>query len=630
MTALAAFLSRSGDPTLATEKIRSILSRMPARSRDGQCITADGRAALGHGLIRLSAVDQVGPWRLRRDGPILTGTIRLWNRETLGIALGNTSATDPQLVLLAYDRWGPDFGVHLQGDFAFALWVPEEQRLFCLRDVIGVRSLFYRATADGFGCATEPEALVGLAPTSVDMIWVAEYLSDQVTDGTRTGWGDILRLGPGERLIASPQGHAIDRFADISVTRPHTLPSKDVPDALREAMTHAVRVRASEGNIGALLSGGLDSSSIALLAERLLGPGLPVFTQVYPDYPTMDEVPHQRAVLAAGQFRAYQYREAPAGIFDSIDTILAEQQLPYGGYGISGTRHLLREAAEAGVSVLLDGHGGDEVNASGIGRLNELASSGQYGQLLSGINSAAPQYGISRGEFMLDVLSASARHRVLRGAARRLSGRPDPFAWRRLVDADLARTTALVERVREAHSGQSSSGPDEAEFLQHRKLLTSQRMQLSFELMDRAAAGCGIEQRYPFLDIDVINLCLGQPAREKFRDGLPRSMLRRAMIGILPESVRLRRDKVNFLPVLIDGLRRDRTGRIDELRHGRIGALEGLVNVTALRDAIARIDGDGEAPDLAAAKDIWRSVILKAWLEQNNLETASCGRLEIA
>ena len=133
-------------------------------------------------------------------------------------------------------------------------------------------------------------------------------------------------------------------------------------------------------------------------------------------------------------------------------------------------------------------------------------------------------------------------------------------------------------------------------------------------MLDRAARSAGVVPLYPFYDHRVVELCLWQPDAARIRHGQPRALLREAMRGVLPEAVRLRADKTDFIADFHAALRRDCAGRLAPLRAGP-AILEGWVDGATLRADLAQLDHD-PAPDAQAIFRLWRAMWLTAWLER--------------
>ena len=129
-----------------------------------------------------------------------------------------------------------------------------------------------------------------------------------------------------------------------------------------------------------------------------------------------------------------------------------------------------------------------------------------------------------------------------------------------------------------------------------------------------AAQAEGVAPRYPFYDHRVVELCVWQPELAKVAGGRPRALLREAMRGVLPESVRLRRDKTDFIANLWTTLRQDPQGRLAAFRADP-GPLRGWVDAGVLRADAARLARSPD-PDPAVAFRLWRALWLAAWIER--------------
>lgn len=649
-----------GDGPQDRSGVRRMMAALAHRGPDGTAWAEDGPAALGHAWRDCTGRDLPGPRRLRPGGPVLVADLRLDAPEALAGTLGLPPATpDPDLVLQAWDRWGLDLLERIDGDFALALWDPARRALFCARDRFGVKPLFFRCDAEGFRFASEPGALLALRPgrPEPDPLWVAEYLTGVSTDPGRTAHAGIRSLEPAHLLRSDGQEVTLRRYWTLA---PAPERPADVAPALREALSRSVAARMQGGPTGAMLSGGLDSSAICCLAaaqgqagaaagpaaaglrsdppggagtgardgapghpdRAAASPGrqgpapdarLPVFSLVFDDFPEVDESAHIAAVLARGGFAPHRIGPPLGGAFDGAGAVLAEQQQPPGAMGLATTRGLYACADRAGLRVLLNGHGGDEVMSDGIERLIELASEGRWARLWHETRGAAALCGQGRADMLLELLSAHAPPRLVRAVARRLrgaAGRHDRTAWRRIVHPDLARDTDLVAR-RRALASAPAEGLSPA-MQMHLDRLRAPGMAAAFDTLDRAAARQGIEARYPFFDRRVVELCLGQPASAKLSGGRTRALLREAMRGVLPETVRLRRDKADFWPVALRMLRHPRSlQRIDALAADP-GPLAAYVDVDMLRAHVARLHA-GEA-EPALLFELWRAAWLSAWL----------------
>ena len=614
MSGIAGFLAfRAGDPTLRL-RLEQVMTAIAHRGPDGIGTLVVGNAALGHGWLACDGAASAGPYRLRPDGPVLTCDLLIDLREDLAQSLGLPADTpDPQLVLAAYDRWGTDCLQHLQGEFAFAIWDPAQSRLFCARDRFGVKPFALRQTPEGLAFASDPGALAGDDGIAVNENWIADYLSAQINDATATAWRGITRLEPGHLLICGPDH--LPRISRYWTLEPSHERPENVPEALREALYRATRVRMRGGKVGSMLSGGMDSSTISILARDIQAPQpVPTFLLVFPGNAEMDERAYMEAVLATGGFAPHWLEARSGGTFDMADLLLAEQGQPFMAPSLPVSHAIYPAAAAAGVKVLLDGHGGDEIISYGASRVAELMAQGDWRQVWRESVGLAALQQRPRRDVFLELVSRGAGSRLVRGLARRLgpaAPTADTTFWRRLVRADLTERSDLIARTRAANS----NGRPIPEVEAHAHGIVSPRSALGFEVLSRMAARNRLEARYPFFDRRVIELCIAQPAAAKMRDGWTRVLLRDAMRDVLPEAILRRRDKVFFNSELVRAMLADGTGRLAALERGGRGGLEEFVDMDALRGHIAALKQDGLKVDRDIFLQLWRAAWLDLWLE---------------
>lgn len=212
----------------------------------------------------------------------LVADARLDNRDDLiaqlqGHLVG-PRPSDAALIVAAYSRWGVDCARHLTGDFAFALWDAERRRLLCLRDPIGVRQMYYRHEDRLFAVASNLRA-VNVAfdrrPARHDAL-LQDLLAGRMDRWVHeTAYRGVFRVPPGYRLIVDADGVRLERYYVLGERGQVRLRREDdYAEAFRAHLERAVRVRLrNQGGAGVLVSGGLSSSSVACIADRLAARG---------------------------------------------------------------------------------------------------------------------------------------------------------------------------------------------------------------------------------------------------------------------------------------------------------------------------------------------------------------------
>lgn len=566
---------------------------------------------------------QTGASVARSFGPLtLAGDLALTDLDDLRGALAADPDADPAaLVLAAWRRWGVEALDRLCGGFAFALWDARVRRLTVVRDRFGIQPLAYAALPGRVVVAGDLSTVLAGLDTApeIDRAWVAGFLSEQPLDAAATAWRGLSRLPPGHLMTLDPDGTtALRPWYRLERSRPPE--ARDAPAALRAALTHATAQACAGGPTATMLSGGLDSSTLALLS---VGPGAPppcprpALSLRYRD-PAMDEGRYIGDVLRQsggrlapvplpGEMRADE-------LFD-LEAQLDWQDQPVFAPGLTGSRRLYSAARAQGCTAVLNGHGGDEVIGGIPQDIALIARAGRWPLALALAARQARFTGEPVAEFIAGLLAVEGRRGFGRLGRWALRGKaPHAQEWRMLVDPELARETRLVERAREStQPGPGDRGLPEGVRL-HAATLTGALAPAAFETLGRAAQAEGVAPRYPFYDHRVVELCVWQPELAKVAGGRPRALLREAMRGVLPESVRLRRDKTDFIANLWTTLRQDPQGRLAAFRADP-GPLRGWVDAGVLRADAAHLARAAE-PDPQVAFRLWRALWLAAWIER--------------
>lgn len=545
-------------------------------------------------------------------------------RRELGLVIG---VSTEKLIAAAYCRWQEDCPAHLEGDFAFAIWDARERRLLCARDPAGIRPFYYANSGGTLRFAQTPGVLISAmdcAPTLRDEA-IADYIYGRVIEDEGTFFDGVKRLPAGHVLVLRGGELSLRRYYELT---PATSAGQDVHEEFRYLLDEAVRKRATgPERVGALLSGGLDSSSIAcLLRDQQQAEGasdVSVFSMVFGEPERSNERPFVDQVLAGGGFASQVLELDGYRPLDGFEALLEDCDGPTHAPNLACMRHVIGAAAESGVRVLLDGHGGDEVVSHGYGLLSELAANGAWLKLWREARAAADDYG--RSSLALTRRVASRQNGLdARVIARLLApfDRPPPPESRgpaHLLARDLLDRSAFKDRLRGFARPEAAEGEQQ----QHRAVLTSALQPYAFEVHAAFYRGMGVEARYPFWDRHLVEFCLGLPAHEKLSGGWSRLVLRRAMAGIVPGPVLARRDKLDFTIHLARGLAAHHRDRIEALfEGGSANPLANYCDLGAARTAFAVICADPDAAPGRHVQMVWRAVALGIWLEMLRATTA--------
>ena len=597
------------------------------RGPDGTGLFLDGSVAVGHRMLRSTpeSLREVQPLRGPRSHLCLSMDGRVDNRDELRSAIKSAGIqlrdnTDAELVLASYECWGERCPEKILGDFSFALWDGRKRTIFCARDRFGVKPLFYHHRPGTlFAFSTEIKGLLSLrgVPARINEVRIGEYLAQLFDDQAITFYRDISRLPPAHWLRVGPEGMTIGRYWSLDSLREIRLRSDaDYADAFRERFQNSVRCRLrSAFPAGSLLSGGLDSSSIACTAARFLkdagsGP-LKTFSAIFDSLPQCDERAFIEAVLRKGGFDPHYVPADQVSPLTDLERVLWHEDEPFFNPNLFLHWSLYGKAQSTSVRVLLDGFDGDTTVSYGAAFLTELALAGKWRSLMGEIKSISrrvnrPAREIAWQRVIKPLLPDPAR-RLWRTF--RPGRQPAPLE---AVEPGFARRIDLKTRTRTA-----LPRPGRTERQDHHGVLTWGAMSLCLEVLDRAAASFSIEPRYPFFDSRLAEFCLGLPPNQKLRNGWSRMILRRAMDGILPPEIQWRPGKSNLSANFEKGLLAFERERLDDVILGDsslIGAFVNLPRVRELYQDYARGGGGGRA------MDVWSPLTLGLWLGRKEKE----------
>ncbi len=553
MSVIAGIWSFNGEIPVA-ETCQSMLHALNMYGLDDTAQYTGSSIALGRCLLRLLPEDDFDVQPLSATGvTALVADIRLDNRVELGRELGLSSQqtavmADSAMLLAVWQRWQEKCVEHLSGAFSFAVWNQQEQHLFLARDHTGERPLFYASTANCFAFASMPKGLhpLSFVGSDVDEDYVARYLMVTSIAIERSIFRRIHCLPPGHALSIRPDRKKLWRYWQTGHLPELRLGSpEEYLDCFRERFDRAVRVRLrTRGSIGAQLSGGLDSASVAATAARLLGAegrNLTCFTAVpRPDFKAaassthfFDEGPAAAEVAAFHPNICHVMVESSATSFlDILDFNNNLYDHPcFGPNNEVWTNAIMAQARERGITLVLNGScGNSTLSYEGLPALSTWLRGGEWATLARVVRQIRSAHSAS--------LRLMLRHALWPSL---------PFWLRRVTDPHMRTFTLdysplrreIVERLglrRDAMNEMSATSLDPRNQL-HSLLTYGDPSDINIA----PQAGWQLDSRDPTYDPGVVEFCLTVPLEEFLRGGELRSLARRAMVGRLPSSTLKRR-----------------------------------------------------------------------------------------
>ncbi len=625
MSAVFGIIDRLGH-TIDPAYGRRMMAALAHRGPDGQTMERGPGFMLGHCLLDTAGAGPAMGCLLVEGDFVIVADCRIDNRDELLASLDvPAEASDTKLLLRAYLRWGKDFPNQVLGDFALAIWSTSNQSLYCARDHFGIKPFYYFSGSRYFVFASEPGAIFasGLAESFVLDHRIADFLAGLPPPVDQTSYRDLMRLPPAHYCALSEGGLQLAAYWALAL--PAIGVRADAPAEFRRLLAEAVEARLRGSKAGAMLSGGLDSSSVACLAASNARQGkasdLPTFSIVFDETPELNERPFIDAVLQQGGFAPTFIPSNRLAHFAELDRILEEQQDLFLAPNLACARQLHRSAQAQGVRILLDGHGGDEVAPVGGGRLDELAAQGRWIELWHVLNGALLQNGekkpIVYWKFFRHYSSLRRFLRIVRSAGRRLGlARKRPHPFNTCINPAFAARTEGAARSPKQNARQP--GQAVTEQLLHYETLTGPLQSCAFEILDRTAAAAGVEARYPFWDKRLVEFCLSLEPAEKLNDGWGRLILRRAMEGVIPHLVQWRRLKFDFTRHIATSIIRDHSDLVMLTLTEPNTALGDYVDLPAARLMMERLQASVAQPNGYEVQAIFRIMVLAFWLKQQH------------
>jgi asparagine synthase (glutamine-hydrolysing) len=523
MARIAAILNIDGAP-VDEAVLRAMMDVPPYRSPEDAFLRIDGAMGLGFAPLptQRSAHQKRQPGCLDgRLAVVMDG--RLDDRDGLVSVFG--PASDVDLVLRAYDRWGVECVSRLTGDFAFCVWDASRRRLFCARDHLGVKPLYYARVGNALvvsnvlGCVRRHPSV---SPRLSDEAIGDFLLFGLCVDPSQTTFGDVSRLPPGHRCTwsASSGAHRVDRYWSL---QPGELvryaDPREYVERFSSLFRAAVADRIRTEPVGVLMSGGLDSSSIAAVAADVRAQsspsrGIHAFTVVY-DAEARDEERRYSSIVAQSigigishmnaddyePFERWDEREwPPEPTLEAMTAVMGD----------------LLDLASAHGGAVLTGEGGDPL-------LLPTSALGQFGCV-----PIAALAGDLWRTWRAGVIPPLGLRSMLQ---RRRAGFDDVPTW--LADSLRVRLDARA-RVEEVQSRRSAGGGARSTAFND---VVDPWWTSTFEGLDPGATQRPVEVRYPFFDVRLVSFALTVPS---FPWCLNKRILRAAMRGRLPESIRTR------------------------------------------------------------------------------------------
>jgi asparagine synthase (glutamine-hydrolysing) len=569
MSAIFGIIDLEGRPIEATW-ISSMQKDLAHRGPEGQRIYQETSMFFGHMLFQVTPESVYDTSPYEEDGFVITADARLDEREAIMNRLNTPKEqreiiTDPLLLLRSFLKFGKDFVKDIYGDFAFAIWDIEKKELFCARDQMGVKPFLYYFEENRIVFSTELKSIVKLpfVDTTIDQIYMRDRSITLLDKTTQTTWKKISRLSPAKTIQFNKHVLNISQYWKPIYKRNLIYKTEqDSASALKVLIERAIsdRIR-TIGQVGITLSGGLDSSAIACIAaKKLESAGKNLFSvssvvdAAMAENCEEDELEYIELVL--NQHKnikpSYVYH-SDLSMQENIDTHFDR------AYTTANDFHYIDVALYSrlklkSVNRVLNGYLGDEtVSNKSSYFMSHLFFSGKiipYFKILVKFKrqSNSTYIKLLSHHIVFPILPKFILRFIYRLYGRKTSK----------YELNFNKLPIICNKDEINKLKKRDLNHDKRQFISNiSPYIWNTDNEYFEEEWDCKSSYFNIEIAYPFADRRIIELLMQIPLEHYYAEGLPRGLLRHAMQEIMPEEIRLRKDKGYFSPGFYQIFRND-------------------------------------------------------------------------
>jgi asparagine synthase (glutamine-hydrolysing) len=467
-----------------------------------------------------------------------------------------STMSDSELILLSYVWWGEECPKYLIGDFAFMIWDDKKQKLFGARDFSGARTLYYFMDSKRFSfCTTiKPMLTLPYVDNKLNEQWFAEFLAipgmNDSVDTFITVYKNIQQVPPSHSICVEDGKVKLLRYCTISTNEKLLLNSNsEYEEAFREVFQQAVSSRLrTHHNVGAHLSGGLDSGSVvSIAAKSLLKENkrlhtfsyIPAknFTDWTPNNVIADESSYIKSTVQyVGNIKDYYLDFAGTNPLSEITDWHEIMEMPYKFFANSiWIKGIFKKAHEEGIGVLLNGGRGNLSISWGpaLSYYAILLKKLKWIHLYSELNQYSRNLGGNRLR-MLPVIGKIAFPFV-----NHFSTSGETHHYPTLINKELAKRTNVFEKLKDHGIDVSSAYEKNIYAARRNHFKELYTWNATNTLGTKLSLLYSLQKRDPTNDLRVIRFCLSVPEDQFVQKGMDRALIRRATVNLLPEKVRL-------------------------------------------------------------------------------------------
>lgn len=538
------------------------------------------------------------------------------------------SESDTEVILHCWEEWGSDCLSRFNGMFGFLLLDAQNKRITAVRDRFGIKPLYYRIGADNtIAFASEIKQFTVLPDwqAKINGQRAYDFLVHSIIDHTdETLFKNVFQLRPGQIIeldLSDLSKSLVPNDKRLKSKRWYTL--KPIPftgnlesagTCFQELLTDSINLRKrADVPIGSCLSGGMDSSTVVVLLNKLLQRESNSSQKTFSACSRVERFNEKKwidIVKAHTDTQPHFVYPDLNNLLETYSKLTWHQDEPFGSTSIYAQWRVFQLASQHGVKVMLDGQGADEQLAGYFSffysRLQDLLFSGQFGTLAQ------------------ELL-----------ALRRIHGQPLLLSMQYLANSALpSRVAALARRILRKETKNNLN------WLDHNKLnaaahpppfpvdatrssvynlsysqLTCSNVQMLLHWEDRNSMAHSVEARLPFLDYRLVEQVLGLPDDYKIAKGVTKRVLRQGMKGILPDAICNRMDKLGFETPEEVWMKNDQPELFRHMLKDSVDKSNGIITDSVFPEIDKLLSGKKQFNFLP-----WRIINFGTWIETFNIK----------
>jgi asparagine synthase (glutamine-hydrolysing) len=612
MCGIAGFIDTSLSLSDSQDLIKKMLQSISHRGPDFSDHWMEFPVVLGHNRLSIIDLAEVSNQPMHFDDLVITYNGELYNylemkEELVKKGYHFKTSSDTEVILVAFKEWGEQCVERFMGMWAFAIWNKAERTLFCSRDRFGIKPFYFIFDGGKFHFASEVKAL------KFNKSFNGKINNNHIYRALQLGWVAYKHETFFDEINALPEACNLTiRSGKINIYRYWDLEKseKDIPanfeersEKFRNLLTDSLKLHfRSDVEVGACLSGGLDSSAIVSLASTVF-PDKPLktFTIYYEGKGSteVDERPYvYELVNKFKNLQPHYYSPLEGELEDALDKVLYHSDVPITSSSPISQYFVMKLAKQHGVTVLLDGQGSDEYLAGYMHTFNRLIGSllkqNKYAEAMKILMAHKNEHGLSAKNTGME---------LMKGYFVSKYKEEDVFSY------ELSRIKKLLKNKSNYRPvSLEEKFPEKVDtFLYHLLFHTSLPSLLHYE--DRNSMAFSLESRVPFLDHRLVEYAFNLPLKDKLQGVETKHILRKSLSGILPDAIRDRRDKKGFVT---PGEEKWLKGPLKHLLTEDRKDLERWFS----RHELNKIFMNYQKGDHSKAKLVWRLVVLNRWLKK--------------